>query len=275
MDNSNMRTTTYDYDDTYINNSLTTISSSRCSQDSNASMLCERCGNPAEASPAYTADGLILCKSCRDKLEAELTEYRSKFVGCKEFEEAGKLILKGLESLGFELDEQNFKDTPKRLARAYREIFDGCVNTQQKIDSILATSFPSDGHGDMVIEKDIVCFSMCPHHLLPVEYHVCVGYIPAEDGRVLGISKLARLVEILAKRPALQETFTHDIVDQLHRIGVQGAIAVVEGRHMCMRMRGAKSANASVTTTALEGVFRYDAAAKKEFFDNIEHRLTF
>lgn len=177
--------------------------------------------------------------------------------------------------MGFEPDYDNFHATPKRFARAYYEIFEGCVDTQRQIDEVLATKFPSNGNDSMVVAKDIVCFSMCPHHLLPVEYHVCVGYIPNKSGEVLGISKLGRLVNILAKRPALQEAFTKDIVDNLHKIGISGAIALVEGQHMCMRMRGAKAVNSTITTTAVSGTFADDASAKAEFMSDIQDRLKF
>lgn len=250
---------------------------------------CERCGkelsdsndkyiyymNKDSCKDTANDNSITLCKHCYDKLCQELSSIKNKFTGLDSFELAANYILLGLKQLGFELDSDNFKDTPKRFARAYYEIFEGCVDTQKQINDILATSFPANGCDDMVVEKDIVCFSMCPHHLLPVEYHVCVGYIPSETGKVLGISKLARLVNVLAKRPMLQEAFSHEIVDQLHKIGVQGAIAVVEGQHMCMRMRGAKAVTTAVSTTALSGVFKNDHAAKQEFFEHIKDRKRF
>ena len=193
----------------------------------------------------------------------------------KNFELAAKHIIMGLHDMGFETDYDNFHDTPKRFARAYSEIFSGCKNTDKQVKSILATSFPSAGSENMVIAKDIVCFSACPHHLLPVEYHVCVGYIPDKEGNVLGISKLARLVNVLAKRPALQETFTQEICDYLDTIGSKGSIALVEGQHMCMRMRGAKATNTSITTTSVTGYFKESDTTKQEFLNNVSDRLRF
>lgn len=223
-----------------------------------------------------TADNLmVLCRSCHNRLHAEQKMQNQKFVGNPHFERAAVEILKGLQELGFELDYPNFHSTPKRFARAYCEIFSGCVDTQQRIQNILATTFPANGDDTMVIAKDVVCFSMCPHHLLPVEYHVCVGYIPDKRGEVLGISKLARLVDILARRPALQESFTQQIVDCLMGIGVQGAVALVEGQHMCMRMRGAQATHSTITTTAISGVFREDPATKSEFMSLVRDRITF
>lgn len=218
---------------------------------------------------------MVLCRSCHNKLHNELRKTQDRFFGQTDFEIAANYILEGLKKLGFEIDYDNFHNTPKRFARAYQEIFEGCTDTETKVQEILSTTFPSDGFRDMIIEKDIVCFSMCPHHLLPVEYHVCVGYIPSKTGEVLGISKLSRLVELLAKRPMLQERFTHEIVDYLSRIQIDGAIAVVEGQHMCMRMRGAKAINSTVTTTAISGVFEDDPSAKQEFFEHVSDRKRF
>lgn len=183
--------------------------------------------------------------------------------GYAEFKQAAEYILQGLEKMGF-VDEENFKDTPARVARAYCDIFEGCENTQDQVDEILQTAFPSSSN-NMVVETGIRCFSMCPHHLLPVEYLVTVAYIPSEDGKVLGLSKLARLVTLLAKRPMLQEEYAQQIVDQLQKIGVEGAAAIVEGQHMCMRMRGVKSVGGSVTTSSVSGCFRTDPSCKQEF----------
>lgn len=204
----------------------------------------------------------ISCEECKAK-------------GQEHFKNAANEILLGLQAMSFEPDYDNFHDTPKRFAKAYYEIFEGVLDTQAQIDEILSKSFPADGNDSMVVAKDIVCFSMCPHHLLPVEYHVCVGYIPNKTGRVLGISKLSRLVTVLSKRPCLQETFTQEIVNCLTDIGVYGAIALVEGQHMCMRMRGAKAVNSSITTTAVSGIFADDLSSKNEFMSLISDRLKF
>lgn len=218
---------------------------------------------------------MVLCKSCHLKQHWELKKQSARFTGQYHFEQAANEILLGLKQMGFEPDYENFHGTPKRFARAYQEIFEGVWNTQEQIDAILATTFPANGSDTMVVAQDIVCFSMCPHHLLPVEYHVCVGYIPDADGQVLGISKLSRLVTLLAKKPALQESFTQEIVDCLANIGVQGAVALVEGQHMCMRMRGAKATETTITTTAISGIYRDDPTAKSEFMTLIHDRLRF
>lgn len=217
----------------------------------------------------HSVSDIGLCESCASKWESKCRQELMQFSGLDEFRKAAEHILAGIEQMGFQLDELNFKDTPNRFARAYYEIFTGCLDTQSQIDEILSTTFPANGNNDMIVEHDIICFSMCPHHLLPVEYHVSVGYIPAKTGKVLGISKLGRLVKVLAKRPILQESFTRDIVQQLTKIGAQGAIAHVVGQHMCMRMRGANMPTSSVTTTALDGVFQNDFSAKQEFLESI------
>lgn len=238
---------------------------------------CSRCGSSSNVHEYRIADRkyVYLCDSCFKKYADVLTEQTDQFTGTEYFETAAKYILLGLSEMGFETDYDNFHDTPKRFARAYCEIFSGCKDTQKQVKQILSTSFPSQGSENMVVAKDIVCFSACPHHLLPVEYHVCVGYIPKKDGSVLGISKLARLVNVLAKRPALQETFTQEICDALDSVGSMGSIALVEGQHMCMRMRGAKATNTTITTTSVSGYFKDNPTTKQEFLNNVSDRLKF
>ena len=240
------------------------------------STTCDRCGDRKDVHTYRVTDNTIyLCDKCAEKFSTQLEDFSNEFIGMKNFELAAKHIIMGLHDMGFETDYDNFHDTPKRFARAYSEIFSGCKDTDKQVKSILATSFPSAGSENMVIAKDIVCFSACPHHLLPVEYHVCVGYIPDKEGNVLGISKLARLVNVLAKRPALQETFTQEICDYLDSIGSKGSIALVEGQHMCMRMRGAKATNTSITTTSVTGYFKESDTTKQEFLNNVSDRLRF
>lgn len=248
--------------------------------DSSQPTYCMRCGKYLlDANDQYHYicgdNELILCQKCNDKISVELKDYTNRFKVRDHFETAAKQILAGLKEMGFNPDEANFKDTPKRFARAYQEIFEGVVNTDKKIEDILSTTFPANGDDTMVVAKDIICFSMCPHHLLPVEYHVCVGYIPNKNGRVLGISKLNRLVVLLSKQPALQESFTQQIVNCLYDIGVYGAMALVEGQHMCMRMRGAKALNSTITTTAVSGIFADDRSTKEEFLKLIADRVKF
>lgn len=249
---------------------------------------CQRCGKDLssnlsevniklvdEYQPHDAGNVMLLCNSCTVKYDRERINQLKRYRGDAHFKKAAEEILAGIEEMGFQEDSYNFGNTPNRFARAYREIFEGCDNLQAQVDDILSTTFPANGDDTMVVAKDITVFSMCPHHLLPVEYHVCVGYIPNRNGRVLGISKLTRLVEVLAKRPVLQETFTNEIVNCLTDIGVYGSIALVEGQHMCMRMRGAKALNSTITTTAVSGIFSDDRSSKSEFLSVIHDRMKF
>jgi len=237
--------------------------------------ICERCGEEDEKKLVvhhknflnintvlgdHSLDNLmVLCKSCHAKLHNSIK--LGGFTGIPNVEKGMHYILKGLnQQFGLDLTDENFKDTPKRVARAYYEIFEG-INSEE-IENILSTSFPSQYNG-MVVIKDIQCFSMCPHHFLPVEYHVNFGYIPGE--RVLGISKLARLVTLLGKQPMLQEDFTKAIVDILEKyIKPQGSIVQIKGKHMCMVMRGAEQRNAWTLTSAIRGNFT-EAPIREEF----------
>lgn len=210
--------------------------------------VCAKCGTYEDLTEF---DNIVICKSCLKKYS--LKNNIRKFTGIPEIERAGELILEGLKNtFGLDITDPNFKDTPKRMARAYYEIFEG-INSKEEIDDILSTSFPSQ-YNAMVVAKDIHCFSTCPHHILPVEYKVNLGYIPSEQ--VLGISKLSRLVELLAKQPKLQEDFTNDIVNILEsNIKPNGVICQVRGRHLCMAMRGAKQPNSWTLTSTITGAF--------------------
>ena len=169
------------------------------------------------------------------------------------------------EGLGVSLTDENFKGTPKRVAKAYKEIFSGLGHTTEDIDAIFKACFPTSYSG-IVLEKDITVFSMCPHHFLPVRYDISVGYIPSDCG--IGLSKLARVVELLAKRPALQESFTQEIVDLLVKhLNAKGAICKVTGAHYCMQMRGVKQKNVVTTTSAARGTFLTQPELELKFYD--------
>ncbi len=179
-------------------------------------------------------------------------------------------ILHGLqEDYGQELDD-NFTDTPKRVSKMYNELFSGIKDTDKQIQEILNSSFPAN-YDQMVLLKNIEVFSICPHHFLPVHYFITVGYIPSENGFVLGISKLARFVEILARRPVLQEQLTEDITRYLSTLkGNKGAGCIVKGVHYCMVMRGVKQTNATTITSSLKGVFFSKPEARQEFLELIK-----
>ena len=154
----------------------------------------------------------------------------------------------------FDLDTRgaNFEDTPERVARAYLELFAGAMDDGQQVKEILSKQFPAQT-SEMVVVGPVQVWSMCPHHLLPVEMQVWLGYLP--NKRVLGLSKLARLAELLAKKPELQETTTSEIAGALYKgLKPKGAACLIRGRHLCMAMRGVKK-EAITTTTQLKGAF--------------------
>jgi GTP cyclohydrolase I len=159
-----------------------------------------------------------------------------------------KLILEGI---GEDISREGLVDTPDRVARMYSEI---CSGYSKDTSSILKKTF-TEKHDEMIIVKDINYYSLCEHHMVPFFGRVHVGYIP--KGQVLGLSKIARLVEIFARRLQLQERLTDQIADEIMKI-VQplGVMVVVEGQHLCMVMRGVKKINSSTTTSAVRGQFK-------------------
>jgi GTP cyclohydrolase I len=161
-----------------------------------------------------------------------------------------------LIAIGEDPQRDGLLDTPARVARAYREMFAGLHQTP---DEVLATTFDL-GHDEMVLVKDIELYSTCEHHLVPFHGVAHVGYIPGEDGRITGLSKLARLVDVYAKRPQVQERLTTQVADALVRIlQPRGAIVVIECEHMCMSMRGIRKPGAKTITSAVRGQLRAPA----------------
>lgn len=253
---------------------------------------CQRCGKNFEekdlvvhhidGNNGYSSVGnheidnlMVLCRSCHTKLHHELKKTTEQFAGLAHFKKAAHEIFKGLKQMGLDITDVNFKDTPERVGRAYYEIFEGVQNTEEEVKKILSTGFPSEGMNNMITACGITAFSMCPHHLLPVEYKINVGYVPTAEGKVLGISKLSRLVRLLAKRPVLQETLGEDIVNALMSIGAQGAACCIAGRHMCMRMRGVKDPSATVQSQSMRGCFKDDINCRNEFLLTTKHGLKF
>jgi len=166
------------------------------------------------------------------------------------------------EELGLDLNDENFDDTPARISRMYREILSGLKDTDKQVEKILNSAFPCN-NDQLVLVKDIEAFSMCPHHFLPVHYKIHIAYIPSV--RVVGLSKLARLANILAKRPVLQEQFVEDVSSNLMKIeGCLGAACIAEGAHYCMVMRGVRQGQSRTITSSLKGVFLEDARARQE-----------
>ena len=165
-----------------------------------------------------------------------------------------------LLAIGEDPDRDGLKETPARVARAYGEFFAGLgLDAAQ----VLAKTFEID-HEEMILVRDIEVYSMCEHHLVPFHGVAHVGYIPAKDGRVTGLSKLARLVEVFARRPQVQERLTTQVADALvEHVGAQGVIVVVECEHLCMSMRGIRKPGSRTITSAVRGQLR-DPATRAE-----------
>jgi GTP cyclohydrolase I len=165
-----------------------------------------------------------------------------------------------LVAMGEDPDRDGLRDTPARVARAYEEMFRGLHMTA---DEVLATTFDL-GHDEMVLVKDIELYSTCEHHLVPFHGVAHIGYIPNANGRITGLSKLARLVDVFAKRPQVQERLTTQVADSLMRIlEPRGAIVVLEAEHLCMSMRGVRKPGAKTVTSAVRGSLR-DPATRAE-----------
>jgi GTP cyclohydrolase I len=165
-----------------------------------------------------------------------------------------------LIAIGEDPEREGLRDTPRRVARAYAELTSGL---HMRAEDVLTTTFDL-GHDEMVLVKDIELWSMCEHHLVPFTGVAHVGYIPAETGKITGLSKLARLVDVYAKRPQVQERLTTQVADALVKLlEARGVIVVIEAEHLCMTMRGVKKAGARTITSAVRGQM-HNAATRAE-----------
>jgi GTP cyclohydrolase I len=175
-------------------------------------------------------------------------------------ERARAAVRELLLAVGEDPDREGLRETPSRVARAYREIFAGL---RQEPSDVLTTMFDL-GHEEMVLVKDIEVYSTCEHHLVPFHGVAHVGYIPNADGRITGLSKLARLVDVFARRPQVQERLTSQIADALvENLAPRGVIVVVECEHLCMSMRGVRKPGSRTVTSAVRGQMR-DGATRAE-----------
>jgi GTP cyclohydrolase IA len=171
-----------------------------------------------------------------------------------------------LYAIGEDPEREGLRETPSRVARAYREMFSGLYTDP---DSVLNTMFDEE-HDELVIVKEIPMYSICEHHLVSFHGVAHVGYIPGKSGRVTGLSKIARMVDLYAKRPQVQERLTSQIADALVRqLDPSGAIVVIEAEHLCMAMRGVRKPGAVTTTSAVRGLFKTNAASRAEALDLI------
>ena len=174
-----------------------------------------------------------------------------------------------LEGIGEDPAREGLVETPRRVADMYGEIFSG-------IDEDPAQHFCvtfDEGHQEMVIVRDIPLYSVCEHHLVPFMGRAHVAYIPGKDGRICGLSKLARVVDVFAKRPQVQERLTSQIADTIvDNLQPAGVIVVIEAEHLCMSMRGVKKPGSETITSAVRGIFKTDARTRAEAMALITER---
>jgi GTP cyclohydrolase I len=183
---------------------------------------------------------------------------RARTFDAPRIEAAVREILIGI---GEDPDREGLRDTPGRVARAYRELFAGLDGDP---DEVLARTF-SENHDELVLVRDIPMFSMCEHHLLPFHGVAHVAYLPGPDGRVTGLSKLARLVDLYARRPQVQERLTTQVADALDRaLDARGVIVVIDAEHQCMSARGVRKPGSRTTTSAVRGTLKSSASTRAE-----------
>ena len=180
-----------------------------------------------------------------------------------------KAVTAIIKAIGDDPKREGLVETPRRVAEMYAELFAG-LHIDPKEE--LTVGF-EEGHREMVILKDIPFYSMCEHHLLPFYGVAHVGYIPNAEGRVVGASKLARVVEIVARRPQLQERMTSQIADAIAQgVRPEGVGVVIQAEHLCMVMRGIKKPGSNIVTSAVRGTFRSKSKTRAEFFSLIQSK---
>jgi GTP cyclohydrolase I len=179
-------------------------------------------------------------------------------------EEGVRLILAGI---GDDPDRDGVRDTPRRVAQMYEEIFAGIGADPEP----LVTVVPGADFDEMIMVKDIPLQSLCEHHLLPFSGRAHVAYIPNKDGRITGLSKIARVVDVLSKRPQVQERLTTQIADAIeHALEPRGVFVMIEAEHLCMTMRGVKKPGSQTVTSAVRGLFRNDARTRQEALEYLD-----
>jgi len=183
----------------------------------------------------------------------------------KKIEEGVRLIIEGI---GEDPERAGLKETPERVARLYEEIFAGLKTPTEE----LLKSIEGESHDELVLLKDIPFYSMCEHHLLPFIGKAHVAYIPS-GGKIVGLSELAKAVEIFAKRPQVQERMTTQLADLLmERLKPKGAMVIIDAEHMCMSMRGVKKLGSKTVTSAVRGIFRTKQSTRQELLELIKKR---
>ena len=181
-------------------------------------------------------------------------------------EQGVRLILEGI---GEDVDRAGLRDTPRRVARMYREVFAGIGRDASQ----LVTVVEGADHDEMIMVRDIPLFSVCEHHLIPFSGKAHVAYIPNKAQQITGLSKIARVVDLLSKRPQVQERLTTQIAEALDTaLEPRGVFVVIEAEHFCMTMRGIKKPGAQTVTSAVRGLFRTDARTRTEAMQHIGMR---
>ncbi len=185
-----------------------------------------------------------------------------------DFDRAERAVKELLLALGEDIERDGLRDTPRRVAKAFSENFAGLYQDPR---DILQVTFDA-GHRELVIVRDIEVYSHCEHHLTPFHGVAHIGYIPGESGRITGLSKIARLVDLFAKRPQVQERLTTQVADSLMEIlGAAGAIVILDCEHLCMSMRGVRKPQARTVTSAVRGIL-HNPATRAEAMSLIQSR---
>jgi len=183
----------------------------------------------------------------------------------KKIEKGVRLILEGI---GEDPDRAGLRGTPERVARMYEEIFAGLETPTEE----LLKSIEGESHDEMVLLKDIPFYSVCEHHLLPFIGRAHVAYIPS-GGKIVGLSELVKAVEVLAKRPQVQERLTSQLADLIiNRLKPKGAMVIIDAEHLCMSMRGVKKPGSRTVTSAVRGIFRTKESTREELLELIKKR---
>jgi GTP cyclohydrolase I len=184
-----------------------------------------------------------------------------------DFQAAQRIVRDLIVAVGEDPEREGLRDTPRRIAQMYDELFDGLRRDPVEV---LSVGF-EEGHDEMVILREIPFYSMCEHHFLPFHGEAHVGYLP--DGRIVGLSKIARAVDIFARRPQVQERLTGQIANCIEEVlGAKGVGVVIEAEHLCMTARGVRKPGSKMVTSAMRGKFREDSNTRQEFLELIRPR---
>ncbi|NMG58986.1 GTP cyclohydrolase I FolE [Geitlerinema sp. P-1104] len=203
-----------------------------------------------------------------DRLEKQLETNGHSTVSDQEMRQSIRTLL---TELGEDPDREGLRDTPKRVSKAWQFLTSGY---DQSMEELLNGAIFNENSHEMVLVRDITLFSTCEHHMLPIIGHAHVAYIP--NGKVIGLSKIARICEMFARRLQVQERLTGQIADALQEVlKPQGVAVVIEATHMCMVMRGVQKPGSWTTTSAMRGVFADDARTRQEFMGLIRHSPQF